>query len=97
MALRTDRESGHCCTHVTTTDLSDRILRALTEALSGAGFRLVTEVEVRRGWGDIYLVSIHTGLSRTDASPAFEQTIHEVVDTVLAGERHLVEIRWTGF
>ncbi len=79
-----------------TTDLSDRILGALTEALSGAGFRLVNEVEVRRGWGDIYLVAVHTGLSRADGSPAFGQTIHEVVDTVLAGERYLVEIRWTG-
>ncbi len=47
-----------------TTDLSERILAALTEALSEAGFRLVTEVAVRRGWGNVYLVTIHTGLSR---------------------------------
>ena len=51
LALRTDRESSHCCTHMATTDLSERILAALTEALSEAGFRLVTEVAVRRGWG----------------------------------------------
>ncbi len=37
----------------------------------GAGFRLVTEVEVRRGWAYIYIVSVHSGLSRADASPAF--------------------------
>ena len=56
-----------------TTDLSDRILAALTEALSGAGFRLVTEVEVRKGWGDVYIVTVHTGLSQADASPAFRR------------------------
>ena len=64
LALRRDRESSHCCTHMATTDLSDRILAALTEALSGAGFRLVTQVEVRKGWGDVYIVAVHTGLSR---------------------------------
>ena len=79
-----------------TTDLSDRILAALTEAFSGAGLRLVTQVEVRRGWGDIHIVSVHTGLSRAGASPAFGQTTQRVVDAVLDGERHLVEIRWTG-
>jgi hypothetical protein len=52
-----------------TTDLSDRILVALTEALSGAGFRLVNEVEVRKGWGDIFIVTVHTTLSQADASP----------------------------
>ena len=79
-----------------TTDPSDRVLAALTEALSGAGFRMVTEVEARKGWGDVYIVAVHTGLSRAGASPAFGETIDEVVDTVLAGERYVVEIRWTG-
>ena len=56
-------------------DLSERVLGALTEALSGAGFRLITDVEVRRGWGDIHFVTVPTGLSWADASAAFGQTI----------------------
>ena len=57
-----------------TTDLSDRILAALTEALSGAGFLLVTQVEVRKGWGDIFFVTVHAALSQADASSAFRES-----------------------
>jgi len=77
-------------------DLSTQILHALTEAFSGAGFDLVTQVEVRRGWGDIEHCTVHTRLAQSDASPDFRQTIQEVVATVLKGGRYHVEIRWTG-
>ncbi len=79
-----------------TTDLSHRIQAALIEALSGAGYRLVTQVEVRQGWGDIFIVTVHTALSQADASPGLQRTIQELVATVLDGRRHYVEIRWTG-
>ena len=79
-----------------TDDLSSPVQAALTQALSGAGFDLVTQVDVRRGWGDIYFVTIHTGLARADASPDLRPTIQEVVATVLDGRRHHVEIRWAG-
>jgi hypothetical protein len=76
------------------TDLSSRIFVARTEAFSGAGFDLVTQVEVWRGWGDIYIVSVHTGLSQAEASPDLRLTIQQVIATLLEDSRHKVEIRW---
>ncbi len=75
-------------------DLSDRILAALSDALSDAGFILVTHVEVRKGWADIDIVTVHTTVTKHDASPALRRTIHEAVGAVLKDRRKLVEIRW---
>jgi hypothetical protein len=77
-----------------TADPSDRILAALTDALSGAGFILVTHVDVRKGWADIDIVTVHTTVAKDDASPALRRTIHEAVGAVLKDKRNLVEIRW---
>jgi len=77
-------------------DLSRAIQSALTEALSDAGFDLVTGVAVRRGWGDIEIVTVQAGLAKADASPALRGVINEVVATVLDGRRHYVEVRWAG-
>ncbi len=79
---------------MTRADLSRAIEAALTEALSGAGFRLVTQVDVRSGWGNILFVTVHAGLAKGDASPALRTVINEVVATVLDGTRHSLEIRW---
>ena len=75
-------------------DLSKHILAALTDALSDAGFSLVADVKATRGWGDIDFVTVHTDISKADASAAFPRTIHDVVATVLGDRRHHVEIRW---
>jgi hypothetical protein len=75
-------------------ELSVRIRAALTEALSGAGFCLIRAVEVRKGWADIDIVTVHTTVAKDDASPALRRTIHEVVDHVLKERRNIVEIRW---
>jgi hypothetical protein len=75
-------------------DLSGAIQAALTEALIGAGFDLVSGVKVRRGWGDIDIVTVHAGLAKADASPALPTLINEAVESVLDGRRHYVELRW---
>lgn len=93
LALPGVHETGQSCTHMTA-DLSKLILAALTDALSGVGFSLITNVEAQRGWGEIDFVTVHTGLAKADASPALRQTIHDVVATVLGDRRHHVEIRW---
>ncbi len=41
-------------------DLSERILAAFTDALFWAGFAAVTDVDVSRGWGDTYFMTVHT-------------------------------------
>lgn len=79
-----------------TEDLSNHILAALTDSPSGVGFGLVTHVEARKGWGDIYFVTVYTGLAKADCSPSLRQAIHDVVSTVLGDRRHHVEIRWAG-
>ena len=75
-------------------DLSTPILHPLTEALCGAGFALVTNVEARRGWGDVAVVTVHSGVTPADASPSLPHTIQAVVANALEGRRHRVEIRW---
>ena len=94
MALYEDRATSNGCTDMASADLSRAIQSALTEALSDAGFDLVTGVAVRRGWGDIEIVTVQAGLAKADASPALRGVINEVVATVLAERRHHVEIRW---
>lgn len=74
--------------------LASRVVGALTAVLPDNGFDLVNEVEVRRGWGDVYFVVVHSGLHHQDAHPNLEWTVHTVVDSVMPDVRHRVKIVW---
>ena len=75
-------------------DLADRVKGALTAVLPDDGFELVNEVDVRRGWGDVYFVDVHSGLRYTDAHPKLKWMVHTVVDSVMPDVRHSVKIVW---
>jgi hypothetical protein len=75
-------------------DLADRVKGALTAGLPDNGFELVNEVDVRRGWGDVYFVDVHSGLRHTDAHPKLKGMVHTVVDSVMPDVRHSVKIVW---
>lgn len=74
--------------------LADRVAGALTAVLPDNCFELVNEVEVRRGWGDVYFVEVHSGLHCEDAHPKLEGTVHTVVDSVMPDVRYRVKIVW---
>lgn len=75
-------------------DLADRVKGALTAVLPDDGFELVNDVDVRRGWGDVYFVDVHSGLRYTDAHPKLKWMVHAVVESVMPDVRHSVKIVW---
>ena len=74
--------------------LANRVAGALTAVLPDHGFELVNEVDVWRGWGDVYIVAVHSGLHCEDAHPKLERTVHTVVDSVMPDVRHRVKMVW---
>jgi hypothetical protein len=72
---------------------SARIADALHARWPDAGFDAAGRVRVRSGRGDIHIVTVHSKLRR-DESPAFESVIRRVVDMVMEGARHDLEIVW---
>ena len=74
--------------------LADRVAGALSAVLPDNGFKLVDEVDVHRGWGDVYFVMVHSGLRYEDAHPKLSRMVHTVVDSVLPDVRHRVRIVW---
>ena len=75
--------------------LANRVAGALTAVLpDNDGFELVNEVDVWKGWGDVYIVVVHCGLHYEDAHPKLERTVHTVVDSVMPEVRHRVKIVW---
>jgi hypothetical protein len=77
-----------------TEPLATRVAGALSDALPNNGFDLVNEVDVHRGWGDVYFVMIHSGLHYEDAHPKLKRMVHTVVDSVMPDVRHRVKIVW---
>lgn len=74
--------------------LADRVAGALSAVLPDNGFKLVDEVDVHRGWGDVYFVMVHSGLRHEEAHPKLTRTVHTVVDSVMPEVRHRVRIVW---
>jgi hypothetical protein len=74
--------------------LANRVAGALTAVLPDNGFNLVKEVDVHRGWGDVYFVMVHSGSHYEDAHPKLRWMVHEVVDLVMPDVRHRVKIVW---
>jgi len=72
---------------------SARIAYALHARWPEAGFDAPGRVHVRTGWGDINIVTVHSRLRR-DESPAFESVVRRVVDMVMEGVPHDLEIVW---
>ena len=71
-----------------------RVAGALTAVLPDNGFELVNDVDVYRGWGDVYFVMVHSGLHHEDAHPKLERVVHTVVDSVMPDVRHRVKVVW---
>jgi len=66
----------------------------VNEILSNKGHRLIHDVEVRKGWGEIHYVTVFAGISLHDAGLRLEKAIHMIVGNVQDGQRHNVRIVW---
>jgi hypothetical protein len=74
--------------------LANRVTGALSAALPDNGFKLVNEVDVHKGWGDVYFVMVHSGLHYEEAHPKLKWMVHSVVDSVMPDVRHRVKMVW---
>ena len=72
--------------------MTKRILSAIAQVLPDDGHTYLTEVEIRRGWGDVLNVQLHTTMPRTEAGREFGNKLRGAIDEALEGERHFVEI-----
>ena len=74
--------------------MTKRVLSAIAQVLPDDGHHYLTKVDIRRGWGDILNVQLHTTMPRTESGREFGQKLREAIDEALRDERHFVEIVW---
>jgi hypothetical protein len=76
------------------TGVTKRVLIGLANALPQEGYNFITRIDIGRGWGDAILVTIHASASLQHQPLDIRTVYKEVIDEVLAGERHLVQFEW---
>ena len=74
--------------------MTKRVLTAVPQVLPDEGPDHLTRLDIRRGWGDVLNVRIHTTMSRSTAGREFAAKLREAIDDALGDERHAVEIVW---
>jgi hypothetical protein len=102
---RSAAQGGSSAREITTPPGSDRaelaggttkrVFQAVANALHEDSRSVISALKLRRGWGDVVNVRIHTPLSlqqREELVP-FQAAIEEA----LGGQRHRVEIVWESF
>ncbi len=94
MALFRGDRAGLSIEGMQSEPLANRVAGALSAVLPDNGFKLVNDVDVHRGWGDVYFVMVHSGLHYEDAHPKLKWMVHTVVDSVMPDVRHRVKIVW---
>ena len=79
---------------MTGADVSERILKAVSEVLPGQGHDIVARIDIQDGWGDTTYVRIHSPLSRTATNQDLFTRLRAAIDTELTDRRYRVEILW---
>jgi hypothetical protein len=74
--------------------MTKRILSAIAQVLPDDDQNYLTKIDIRRGWGDVLNVRLHTTMPRTEYGREFGQRLREAIGEALGEERHLVEIVW---
>jgi RNA binding exosome subunit len=74
--------------------MTKRVLSAIAQVLPDDGHNYLTKVDIRRGWGDVLNVQLHTTMSRTEGGRALGEKLRDAIDEALRDERHVVEIVW---
>ena len=75
--------------------IAKQVFHALADALPDDGWSLISSLKLRRGWGDIVEVRIHTPLSLRQREEM--ASLKLAIEDALDGQRHRVEIVWDSF
>ena len=74
--------------------MTKRVLSAIAQVLPDDGHNYLTKVDIRRGWGNVLNVQLHTTMPRTEGGREFGQKLRNAIGEALGEERHFVEIVW---
>ncbi|MGP0031514.1 MAG: hypothetical protein ACLPVF_13530 [Acidimicrobiales bacterium] len=70
-------------------------MQVVNDALVGHDTDGLTRLDVRKGWGDVITVSLHTSEAPTPARREAYAGFRDSVTEALGGQRHRVEIVWS--
>ena len=74
--------------------MTKRVLTAIAKVLPDDGHNYFTKLEIRRGWGNILNVQLHTTMPHSEAGREFGDKLRLAISEALGDERHHVEIVW---
>jgi hypothetical protein len=74
--------------------MTKRLFSAIAQALPDDGRDYLTKLVIRRGWGNVLNVQLHTTLPRSEAGRELGDQLRAAIAEVLGEERHHVEIVW---
>jgi hypothetical protein len=74
--------------------MTKRVFEAIAQVLPDDGHNYLTKVDVRRGWGDILNVRLHTTMPRNEGGRELGERLRSAIGEALGDERHFVEMVW---
>jgi hypothetical protein len=74
--------------------MTKRVLSAIAQVLPDDGRDYLTKVDIRRGWGDVLNVQLHTAMPCSEVGRELGEKLRDAVGEALRDERHVVEIVW---
>ncbi len=74
--------------------MTKRVLSSIAEVLPDDGHNYLTKVDIRRGWGDVLNVQVHTTMTRAEGGRVLGEKLRDAVHEALRDERHFVQIVW---
>jgi hypothetical protein len=69
-------------------------LSVIAEVLPDDGHGHLTKIDIRRGWGNVLNIRLHTTMPRTEAGQRFGDQLRNAMSQALGDERLSVEIVW---
>jgi hypothetical protein len=70
------------------------VLSAIAQVLPDDGHNYLTKLDIRRGWGDVLHVRLHTTVPPSAAGREFGDRLRDAIGQALGDERHSVVIVW---
>ena len=74
--------------------MTKSVLSAIAQVLPDDGHDYLTKLDIRRGWGNVLYVRLHTTVPPSEAGREFGGRLRDAIREALGEERHSVEIVW---
>jgi hypothetical protein len=74
--------------------MTKRVVSAIAQVLPDDGRDYLTKLDIRRGWGNVLNVRLHTTLPPSEAGRELGDQLRAAIAEALQDERHHVEIVW---